>query len=59
MLVRFIEYRQYWLEKMEKMEEEKMSKQAVRYRAKGRRDLDRPCKKVEFIDTGKGHWPNP
>ena len=56
------QYQKKWLQYVQKMEINRIPKQALQYRPKGRRDIGRPKKRwrdqLHFEDQGTGNTPN-
>ena len=56
------QYHKKWLQHVQRMDTNRISKQAVQYRPKGRRNLRRPKKRwrnqLHFEDQGTGNTPN-
>jgi len=52
-----------WLQHLQRMDRNRISKQALKYRSKGRRNIGRPKKRwrdqLHFDDQGTGNTPNP
>jgi len=57
------QYQKRWLRHVQRMDTNRMSKQALLYRTKGRRNIGRPKKRWRdqrhFEDQGTGNTPNP
>ena len=57
------QYRKERLQHVQRMDTNRIPKQALRYRPKGRRNIGRPKKRwrdqLHFEDQGKGNTPNP
>ena len=57
------EYQKKWLQHVQRMDRNRIPKQALRYRPKGRRNIGRPKKRwrdqLHFEDQGTGNTPNP
>jgi len=56
-------YQKRWLQHVQRMDTNRIPKQALRYRPKGRRNTGRPKKRwrdqLHFEDQGTGNTPNP
>jgi hypothetical protein len=56
-------YQKKWLQHVQRMETNRLPKQALIYRPKGRRNIGRPKKRwrdrLHFEDQGTGNTPNP
>jgi len=52
-----------WLQHLQRMDTNRILKQALQYRPKGRRNIGRPKKRwsnqLHFEDQGRGNTPNP
>ena len=57
------QYQKKWLQHVQRMDTNRVPKQALRYRPKGRRNIGRPKKRwrdqLHFEDQGTGNTPNP
>ena len=57
------QYQKKWLQHVQRMDTNRIPKQALRYRPKGRRNIGRPKKRwrdqLHFEDQGRGNTPNP
>jgi len=57
------QYQKKWLQHVQRMDTNRIPKQALQYRPKGRRNIGRPKKRwrdqLHFEDQGKGNTPNP
>ena len=57
------QYQKKWLQHVQRMDTNRMTKQALRYRPKGRRNIGRPKKRwrdqLHFEDQGTGNTHNP
>ena len=57
------QYQQKWLQHVQRMDANRIPKQALQYRPKGRRNIGRPKKRwrdqLYFEDQGTGNTPNP
>jgi hypothetical protein len=57
------QYQQKWLQHVERMDTNRIPKQALQYKPKGRRNIGRPRKRwkdqFHFEDQGTGNTPNP
>jgi len=57
------QYQKKWLQHVQMMDTNRIPKQALRYRPKGRRNIGRPKKRwrdqLHFEDQGTGNTPNP
>jgi len=57
------QFQKKWLQHVQRMDTNRISKQALRYRPKGRRNTGRPKKRwrdqLHFEDQGTGNTPNP
>ena len=57
------QYQKKWLQHVQRMDRNRIPKQALRYRPKGRRNIGRPKKRwrdqLHFEDQGTGNTPNP
>jgi len=57
------QYQKKWLQHVQRMDTNRIPKQALRYRPKGRRNIGRPKKRwrdqLHFEDQGTGNTPNP
>jgi len=57
------QYQKKWLQHVQRMDTNRIPKQALQYRPKGRRNIGRPKKKwrdqLHFEDQGTGNTPNP
>jgi len=57
------QYQKKWLQHVQRMDTNRIPKQALRYRSKGRRDIGRPKKRwrdqLHFEDQGTENTPNP
>ena len=57
------QYQQKWLQHVQRMGTNRLPKQALQYRPKGRRNLGRPRKRwtdqIHLEDYGTGNTPNP
>jgi len=56
-------YQKKWLQHVQRMDTNRIPKQALQYRPKGRRNMGRPKKRwrdqLHFEDQGTGNTPNP
>jgi len=56
-------YREKWLQHVQRMDTNRISKQALQYKSKGRRNIGGPRKRwrdqFHFEDQGTGNTPNP
>jgi hypothetical protein len=56
-------YQKKWLQHVQRMDTNRVPKQALQYRPKGRRNIGRPKKRwrdqLHFEDKGTGNTPNP
>jgi len=56
-------YQEKWLKHMQRMDTNRIPKQALQYKQKGRRNIGRPRKRWRdqfyFEDQGTGNTPNP
>ena len=57
------QYQKKWLQHVQRMDRNRIPKQALRYRPKGQRNIGRPKKwwrdQLHFEDQGIGNTPNP
>jgi hypothetical protein len=57
------QYQEKWLQHVQKMDTNRIPKQALQYKPKGRRNMGRPRKRWRdqfyFEDQGTGNTPNP
>ena len=57
------QYKKKWLQHIQRMDTNRISKQALQYRSKRRRDIGRPRKRwrdqLHLEDQGTGNTPNP
>jgi hypothetical protein len=57
------QYQQKWLQHVERTDTNRIPKQALKYRPKGRRNIGRPRKRwkdqLHLEDQGTGNTPNP
>jgi len=57
------QYQEKWLQHVQRMDTNRIPKQASQYKTKGRRNILRPRKRwrdqFHFEDQGKGNTPNP
>jgi len=57
------QYQKKWLQHVQRMDTNRIPKQALRYRPEGRRNIGRPKKswrdQLHFEDQGTGNKPNP
>jgi len=57
------QYQEKWLEHVQRMDTNRIPKQALQYKTKERRNLGRPWKRwkdqLHFEDQGTGNTPNP
>ena len=57
------QYQKKWLQHVQRMDTNRIPKQVLRYRPKGRRKIGRPKKRwrdqLHFEDQGTGKTPNP
>jgi hypothetical protein len=57
------QYQQKWLQHVHRMDTNRIPKQALQYRPKGRRNVGRPRKRwkdqIHLEDQGTGNTPNP
>jgi hypothetical protein len=57
------QYQKKWLQQVQRMGTNKIPKQALQYKPKGRRNIGRPRKRrrdqFHFEDQGTGNMPNP
>jgi len=57
------QYQEKWLQHVQRMDTNRLPKQALQYKPKGRRYIGRPRKrwrdKLHFEDQGPGNTPNP
>jgi hypothetical protein len=57
------QYQQKWLQHVQRMDTNRIPKQALQYRPKGRRNIGRPRKRwrdqLHLEDQGTGNTPNP
>jgi len=57
------QYQKKWLQHVQRMDTNRIPKQALKYRSKGRRNIGRPKKRwrdqLRFKDQGTGNTPNP
>jgi hypothetical protein len=57
------QYQQNWLQHVQRMDTNRIPKQALQYKPKGRRDTERPRKRwkdqLHLEDQGTGNTPNP
>jgi len=57
------QYQKKWLQHVQRMDTNRIPKQALQYRPKGRRNIGRPKKRwrdqLHFEDQGTGNTPNP
>ena len=57
------QYQERWLQPIQRMDTNRIPKQALQYTPKGRRNIGRPRKRwrdqFHFEDQGKGNTPNP
>ena len=57
------EYQEKWLQHVQRMDTNRLSKQALQYKPKGRRNIGRPRKRwrdqLHLEDQGTGNTPNP
>jgi len=57
------QYQEKWLQHVQRMDTNRIIKQALRYRPKGRRNIGRPKQRwrdqLHFEDQGTGNTPNP
>jgi hypothetical protein len=57
------QYQKKWLQHVQRMDTNRIPKQAIQYRPKGRRNIERPKKRwrdqLHFEDQGTGNTPNP
>ena len=58
-----IQYLKKWLQHVQRMDTNRIPKQALQYRPEGRRNMGRPRKRwrgqLHFEDQGTGNTPNP
>jgi len=58
-----LRYRENWLQHVQRMDTNRIPKQALQYKSKGRRNIERPRKRwrdlFHFEDQGTGNTPNP
>jgi len=56
------QYQEKWLQHVQRMDTNRLPKQALQYKPKGRRDIGRPRKRwrdqLHFADQGTGNTPN-
>jgi hypothetical protein len=57
------QYQEKWLQHVQRMDTNRIPKQALQYKLKGRRDIGRPRKRwrdqLHLEDQGTGNTPNP
>ena len=57
------QYQKKWLQRVQRMDTDRLPKQALQYKPKGRRNIGRPRKRwrdqVHFEGQGTGNKPNP
>ena len=57
------QYQEKWLQHVQRMDTNRLSKQALKYKPKGRRNVGRPRKRwsdqLHLEDQGKGNTPKP
>jgi len=57
------QYQKNWLQHVQRMDTNRLPKQALQYKPKGRRDIGRTRKRwrdqLHFEDQGTGNTPNP
>jgi len=57
------QYQEKWLQRVQRMDTNRLPKQALQYKAKGRRNVGRPRKRwrdqLHLEDQGTGNTPNP
>jgi len=57
------QYQEKWLQYVQRMDTNRIPKQALQYKPKGRRNIGRPRKRwrdqFHFEDQGTGNTPNP
>ena len=57
------QYQEKWLQHVQRMDSNRIPKQALQYKPKGRRNIGRPRKrwrdKLHLEDQGTGNTPNP
>ena len=57
------QYQEKWLQHVQRMDTNRIPKQVLQYKAKGRRNIGRPRKswrdQFHFEDQGTGNTPNP
>jgi len=57
------QYQEKWLQHVQRMDTNRIPKQAIQYKPKGRRNIGRPRKRwrdqLHFEDLGTGNTPNP
>jgi len=52
-------HKQNWINHLERMDNTRLPKHALNYKARGRRDRGRPRKRWQCVDAGTGQRPNP
>ena len=61
--IRVIQYLEKWLHHVQRIDTNRIPKQALRYQPKGRRNIGRPRKRwrdqLQLEDQGTGYMPNP
>ena len=57
------QYQKKWLQHVQRMDRNRLPRQALKYRPEGRRNIGRPKKRwrdqLHFEDQGRGNTPNP
>ena len=57
------QYKEKWLQRVQRMDENRIPKQALQYKPKGQRNIGRPRKRwrdqYHFQHQGTGNTPNP
>jgi hypothetical protein len=57
------QYQEKWLKHVQRMDTNRLPKQAIQYKPKGRRNIGRPRKRwrdqLHLEDQGTGNMPNP
>ena len=57
------QYQEKWLQHVQRMDTNRLPKQALQYKPKGRRNIGRPRKRwrdqLDLEDQGTGYMPNP
>ena len=52
------QYQEKWLQHIQRMDTDRLPKQALQYKPKGRRNIGRPRKRLHLEDQGTGKTPN-